>query len=72
MVDISGVANLRLRHAQVTSVEGLPGELRYPLRGLFTDAEVTLRGTGAVAAGPWLNAGVCSSSDDILSPCPSS
>ena len=42
---------------QIASVEGLPGELRYPLRGLFTDAEVTLRGFGAVTAGPWLHAG---------------
>jgi len=38
-------------------MEGLAGQLRYPLRALFDDAAVTLHGTGAVTSGPWLNAG---------------
>lgn len=42
---------------QVTLMEGLAGQLRYPLRALFADAAVTLHGTGAVTDGPWLNAG---------------
>ena len=42
---------------QVSSMEGLAGQLRYPLRALFADAAVTLHGAGAVTEGPWLNAG---------------